>query len=126
MLRGGALDHFLNRVEPQFHAFLRRKTEANALAAAVALWEMRDWLLKEADQKNVDKQQFTDALGYDFKLIRDLAELSKHRTLDRTSVEVVGISGTGSIGGIEYVTGPLGTVQSVPECTLTVDVKNGT
>jgi len=44
----------------------------------------------------------------------------------RSSVVVKAISGSGSPGGTAFISSPLGTLQSKPECTLRIDLKDGT
>jgi hypothetical protein len=62
----------------------------------------------------------------DLLLVRDLADAAKHGgELGRGSVEVKGISGSGSPGGKTFTSSPLGISQSTPECTLQIDRKNG-
>ena len=62
----------------------------------------------------------------DVKLIRDLADATKHGgELNGKTVTVKGISGSGSPGGMGFTTSPLGTLQSTPEGTLQIDHEGG-
>ena len=117
-------DHFDFRAGPTYSAFLRLKSRENAIAAVVAFWEMRDHLRGRKAKKEFDRALFESCP--EFKLIRDIAEASKHAELGRPDVTVSGISGTGSPGGEGTLFSPLGSLQTVPPCTLQIDLNDGT
>jgi hypothetical protein len=118
-----AQDHFDSRAAPAYSAFLRLKSRENAIAAAVASWEMRDHLRGGTGKVEFDQALFKSCP--ELQLIRDIAEASKHAELARSDVKVSGISGTGSIGGEATIISPLGSLQMVPPCTLQIDLKDG-
>jgi hypothetical protein len=118
-----AQEHFESRAGPAYSTFLRLKSRENAVAAAVAFWEMRDHLRGDTGKAEFDQALFKSCP--ELELILDIAEASKHADLCRDNVKVSGISGTGSIGGEATIISPLGSLQTVPPCTLQVDLKEG-
>ena len=118
-----AQDHFESRAAPAYSAFLQLKSRENAIAAAVALWEMRDYLRGGKGKAEFDQETFKRCP--EFKMIRDVAEAAKHAELNRTDVIVSGISGTGSLGGKATTFSPLGALTGPPPCTLQIDLKDG-
>jgi hypothetical protein len=118
-----AQDHFETRAAPAYATFLRLKSRENAIAAAVAFWEMRDHLRGGKDKDAFDQKAFKDCP--EFRLIRDIAEASKHSKLHRGDVIVTGISGAGSLGGQSTVISSLGSLTVPPSCTLKIDLNDG-
>jgi hypothetical protein len=118
-----AQEHFESRAGPAYSTFLRLKSRENAVAAAVAFWEMRDHLRGGKVKDEFDQETFKRCP--EFKMIRDVAEDSKHAELNRSDVIVAGISGTGSLGGEATIISPLGSLPTVPPCTLQIDLKDG-
>jgi hypothetical protein len=86
----------------------------------VAFWEMRDHLHGGKGKDEFDQETFKRCT--EFKMIRDVAEDSKHAELDRSDVIVAGIE---SLGGEATIISPLGSLQTVPPCTLQIDLKDG-
>jgi hypothetical protein len=119
-----AQDHFENRVAPAYSAFLRLKSRENAIAAAVAFWEMRDHLRGGMGKREFNQRAFGRCP--EFRVIQNIAEASKYAELNMSGVIVSGISGTGSIGGEATLISPLGAKQMVPPCTLQIDLRDGT
>ena len=81
---------------------------------------MRDHLHGGKGKDEFDQETFKRCT--EFKMIRDVAEDSKHAELERSDVIVAGI---GSLGGEATIISPLGSLQTVPPCTLQIDLKDG-
>jgi hypothetical protein len=122
-----AREYLEQQVAPAYSRFLDVPSQENALSAAATLWDTRGWIDQKASPAAA-KALSEDLLARcpDLGLIHDLADAAKHSgELDRSSVLVKGISGSGSPGGATFTSSPLGTFQSTPECTLQIDLKNG-
>jgi hypothetical protein len=77
---------------------------------------MRDHLHGGKGKDEFDQETFKRCT--EFKMIRDVAEDSKHAELDRSDVIVAGIE---SLGGEATIISPLGSLQTVPPCTLQIE-----
>jgi hypothetical protein len=130
-----ARDYLDQHVAPAYSHFLSVSNRENAIALANALWGNVGWLWSDR-YPGVDRRKEkaaadafdADLFGRcpDLKLIRDLADATKHGgELNRKDVAVKGISGSGSPGGTLFTFGPLGMSQSTPECTLRIDHEGG-
>jgi hypothetical protein len=127
-----ARDYLEQQVAPTYSRFLRVPSRENAISAAAALWDTTGWIWSDRHrgigQKASPKALSEDLLARcpDLGLIHDLADAAKHGgELDRSSVNVKAISGSGSPGGKTFTSSQLGTSQGTPECTLQIDLKNG-
>jgi hypothetical protein len=118
-----AQDHFDSRAAPAYSAFQRLKSRENAIGAAVAFWEMRAYLRGIGTEDESNRNLFKRCP--ELQLICDIAEASKHADLGKDDVKVSGISGTGSLGGEATIISPLGSLPTVPPCTLQIDLKDG-
>jgi hypothetical protein len=70
---------------------------------------LRDHLHGGKGKDEFDQETFKRCT--EFKMIRDVAEDSKHAELDRSDVIVAGI---GSLGGEATIISPLGSLRTVP------------
>ena len=131
-----ARDYLGLHVAPAYSRFQRVSNHENAISLAKALWDTAGWLWSDRQPgvNRRDQQKAADAFDddlfrrcHDLRLIRDLADATKHGgELNRPSVVVKGISGSGSPGGTAFTFGPLGMSHSTPECTLRIDYEGGT
>jgi hypothetical protein len=143
-----ARDYFGLHVMPANSRFLKISNQENAIAVAKSLWDTTGWLWSDRNPGVDRRDQPAVASAFDEDLVnrcpdlqymRDLADATKHGgELGRSSVVVNGVSGCGSPGGTlstsnqfgmmgERASGPFGgmAVQSTPECTLQIDLKDG-
>ena len=131
-----ARDHLNFHVAPAHSRFQKVPNRENAIELAKALWDTAGWLwsdrhpgVNRQGQREVAKA-FDDDLFcrcHDLKLFRDLADTAKHGgELHRPSVTVTGVSGSGGLGGIGQMFGPLGMAEPGPaESTLQIDYDGG-
>jgi hypothetical protein len=130
-----ARDYSDNIVSAAYSRFLKIKNRENAIAAAKAISDLRDWLWHDTHpavdpRDDVDGYKaFTAALFSDcpeLELLRDIADGAKHGSkLGRKNVKVARITGSGSPGGTLYEFSPLGMNESTPACHLEIDVGDG-
>jgi hypothetical protein len=123
------------QVAPAYSRFLGAQSRENALSVAAVLWDTVGWLWSDLNPGIDRRKNKTAADNFDANLfkrcpdlapVRDLADAAKHGgELGRSSVVVKGISGSGSPGGTTFAFSPLGMLQSTPECTLQIDLKDG-
>ena len=118
-----ASDYFDLVVSPAYTRFAERQTRANALTFAVAAWHLHDRLWHDRGSPH-PKEQFVEALFVacpELRMIRDLADASKHHALGRSSVKLTKIVGAENPGGVVETSSPLGQTSAVPKCTLEIE-----
>jgi hypothetical protein len=127
-----AASYFALNAAPAYSRFQRVSNRENAMSLASVLWDTAGWLWSDC-HPGIDRrkhQRDADAFDKDLfnrcpdlKLIRDLAEATKHGgELSRKSVTVTGLSGSGSPGGTLFASTPFGgMVESEPECRLQIE-----
>jgi hypothetical protein len=130
-----AQDYLDQHVAPAQSRFIDIPSQVNALDLADVLWDTVGWIwsdlypgIDERDAKQAAKMLSDKRLARcpDLAIIRDLADAKKHGgQLGRSCVIVEGISGSGSPGGKTFTSSVYGTNESKPECTLKVDLKDG-
>jgi hypothetical protein len=120
-----ARSYWNERLLPSYAAFLKHTTRDNAIKAASATWHLYEWLHKEVP--SVDKDKFRqDLISRCLELgwLRDLTDGSKHRTLNTSDVQVVGLGGSEVKG--EAVPGLPWQAEVILSCGLTIMLKDGT
>ena len=118
-----ASDYFDLVVSPAYTRFAQRLTRANALTFAVAAWHLHDRLWHDRGSPR-PKEQFVEGLFVacpELRMIRDLADASKHHALGRPSVKLTKIVGAENPGGVVEISSPLGQTTSTPTCTLEIE-----
>lgn len=132
---GSALNCWHDAAGPAHSRFRQTPTRENAIKCAEAIENIRGWFWREKNP-GIDHRSAPDKYAAfnehlfrtcpELELIRDIAESAKHGgQLGRGGVKVLRIEGSG-LGGVEFVSGPLGTYERKPECTLQAVLKDGT
>jgi hypothetical protein len=112
---------------PAYRRFQKRQTRDTLLEVASVAWHLCERFWHDQGCK-VDLGTFRATLFKEcpeLALLRDYVETAKHVGLTRESIRLVELTGAENPGGFEEITGPLGTLRTTPECTLTFNYAGG-
>jgi hypothetical protein len=126
--------HLADVLYPAYRRFEEAQTRANALAVALAAWNLHERLWHDKGCKPALDQFRANLFSAcpELELMRDLAETGKHAGLNR-DVKLVSITGAENPGGTLVINdGPVGpegpfrgNLTTVPTCTLTMNYTDG-